>query len=51
MKFFHGALSLGVGRPENLEKWTITGTYIVMQIVEWSISKEIISLYPLVPKS
>ena len=41
----------GEGRPENLGKMAITKTSIVMQIRGWSISKENISLYPLVPKS
>ena len=30
------------GRPENLGKWAITGTSIVMQIGWWSISKRIL---------
>ena len=30
--FFQGGLISGEGRPENLGKWAITGTYIVKQI-------------------
>ena len=45
--FSREALISGEGRPENLGKWAITGTSIVMQVV----SKENISPYPLVPKS
>ena len=49
--FIREALISGAGRPEIYEKWAITGASIVMQIGEWSISKENISPYPLVPKS
>ena len=51
INFFHGGPNLEEGRPENLEKCAITGTSIVMRIRGWSISKENISLYTLVPKS
>ena len=30
--FFQGGPNFGEGRPENLGKWAITGTSIVMQI-------------------
>ena len=32
INFFQGGPNFGEGRPENLRKWTITGTPIVMQI-------------------
>ena len=44
--FSKEALVSGEGRPENLGKWTITGTSMVMEIGRWSISKENISPYP-----
>ena len=49
--FFREVLISGEGRPENLGNWPITGTSIIMQNGGWSISKENISPYPLVPKS
>ena len=49
--FSREALISGEGQPENSAKWAIAGISIVMQIEEWSISKKIISPYPLVPKS
>ena len=49
--FSREALILGEGRSEFSEKMAITGTSTVMQIGGWSISKENISFYPLVPKS
>ena len=49
--FSREVLISGEGRSENLAKWAITGISIAIQIGGWSISKENINLYPLVPKS
>ena len=50
--FFQGDPNFGGGTVGKFwGKWAITGTSIVMQIGGWSVSKENISLYPLVPKS
>ena len=39
--FSREALISREGRPENLGKWAITGTAIVMRIGGWSISKSL----------
>ena len=36
---FQRGPNFGEGRPENLGKWAMTGTSIVMQIGGWSVSK------------